>query len=532
MTCTIGRRWPTGLLFLVFLFLFSPAGAQDAGYYQLADERQLWRTGDNAAGLALDMRDSSDNRGVAFFDLRHRSGDYRRVQEGGQQNQLRFFTERYQKIGKYLYGYGSFDFDMGRLKDRAWSDVLRTYDSNPFISGSSVRGKYDFQNFTLRAKLSSVQIGHFNYGAAIYYKVGDLSRLRDPRSRVRLADYQVTPSVIYTFGKATVPDGSPSGLSATVHSLGLSAHYRRYKEKLVGLTTVQTDPNLQYYTMSGMEYASGSVGAYSSYSREYVNHEFGGELSYGYRQGAYHSRHAVTFSHGTEYAYGQYKYEPGLWVTNRYGFNTQNRLRQGRLLHSLDAAIGYEEGYADQYNQELVTEKDGAYTTQYWRNKMTYRKRYQLKKLDLGIHYRLSLTDGDRLKGYAGVRYDWQRVSNKHLLATSQLKHSASLLGLEGGCGLVGQRLWVHAGLDRRISHRADLDLSNPATDYAVAVLIPDMEYYRASYWQGRLELLYQQPLTIKGRRTLWFAKLYGSYLKTANSLDGKTAGLTVGLYY
>jgi len=503
--------------------------------YRLADEQQLWRTTQNAAGLSIDMRDSADNRGVAFFDLQHCSGDYRRVQEGGQQNQLRFFTERYQKIGRYLYGYGSFDFDMGRLKDRAWSDVLRSYNSNPFISGSSVRGKYDFQNFTLNAKLASVQLGHFRYGAAIYYKVGDLSRLRDPRSRIRLADYQLTPSVIYTTG---------------THHIGLSAHYRRYKEKLVGLTTVQTDPNLKYYTMSGMEYASGSAGAYSSYSREYVNHEFGAELSYANSQlsilhSPFSTLTSLTFHRNTEYAYGQYKYEPGRWYTNYYAISTKNRLQQGNLLHTLDASISYEEGYANQYNQELVTEKDGAYTTQYWRNKMTYRKRYQLQKLDLSAHYRLSFTTDDAVKGYAGISYDFGRVSNKHLLATSQLKYSGSLLGIEGGYGFLrfdegakggngkgGHRLWVKADMRYRISHQADLALSNPTTDYAVGVLLPDMDYYRANYWQGRLELLYQQPLTIKGRRTLWFAKLYGSYLKTNNSLDSRTAGLTVGLYY
>ena len=125
--------------------------------YQLANEQQLWSESQNAAGLAHDMRDSADNRGVAYFDITHRSGDYHRVQEGGQMNQVRFFTERYQKIGKYLYGYGSFDFDMGRTKDRAWSDVLRSYNSNPYISGSSVPGKYDHQDFALNAKLATVR---------------------------------------------------------------------------------------------------------------------------------------------------------------------------------------------------------------------------------------------------------------------------------------------------------------------------------------------------------------------------------------
>ena len=485
--------------------------------YRLADERQLWSKSMNAAGLAHDMKDSADNRGMAFFDLTHQSGDYRRVQEGGQTNQLRFFTERYQKIGKYLYGYGSFDFDMGRTKDRSWCDLLRPYNSNPYISGSSIAGKYDFQNFTLNAKLASVQLGHFNYGVAFYYKVGDLSRLRDPRSRVRLAEYQLTPSAIFTTGQ---------------HSIGLAAWYHRYKEKLTGLTTVQTDPNMKYYLMTGMEYAQGSVGAYNGYNREYVNHEAGGELSYAFKGEAFHTVNALTLRRGWEYAYGQYKYEPGQWNTANYGFNSRNRIQAGTLLHSIEASINYEQGYADQYNQELITVKDGAYTTHYWNNKMTYRKRYQLKKTDLDIHYRLTFTDNDDAAGYAGAGYTYQYVSNKHLLAVSDLKYAASKFMLEGGAGLLKKRLWLKAEVNRQVSNKADLNLHDDTGEYAQQVLIPDMEYYRANYWQGRLEVMYQQPITIKKQHTLWFAKLYGSYLKTDNSMKSQTAGISVGLYY
>ena len=485
--------------------------------YQLADERQLWGESQNAAGLAHDMRDSVDNRGLAFFDLSHHSGDYHRVQEGNQTNQLRFFTERYQKIGKYLYGYGSFDFDMGRTKNRAWSDVLRSYNSNPFISGSSVFGKYDYQNFALLAKIATIRLGHFNYGASLYYKVGDLSRLRDPRSRARLADYQLTPSATYTTGH---------------HTIGLAAHYHRYKEKLVGLTTVQTDPGLKYYIMAGMEHATGSVGGYNGYWREYVNHDFGGELSYAYQGNNIRSLNNLTLSHGTEYVYGQYKYEPGTWYTTNYGFSTRNRIDKGSMLHSIDASVNYEEGYADQYNSQLITEKDGAYTTQRWERTMTFKKRYQLKKLDLNAHYRLSFMHDEGVKGYLGVTYELQSVKNKYLLSTSELQYSSSIFGIEGGYGFFAQRLRVNAQAYRGISHKADLDLHNATNDYAVGVLIPDMEYYRANYWKGRLEIIYQQPLTIKKQHTLWFAKLYGSYLKTDNSLKGQTAGVAVGLYY
>jgi hypothetical protein len=493
------------------------AGAQDYSNYRLADEKQLWRTTENAAGLAIDMKDSADNRGVAYFDYQYRGGDYHRVQQGGQTNQLRFFTERYQKIGNYLYGYGAFDFDMGRTKDRAWSDVMRTEPGNPYISGSSVSGKYDFQNFALTAKLASVRLGRFNYGASLRYKVGDLSRLRDPRSRVRLADYQIAPSATYTAG---------------AHTVGLSAWYRRRKEKLTGLKTVQTDPSLKYYVMTGLEHATGTVGGYNAYWREYVDHELGGQLSYGYRSAAFSSVSSIGLQHHTEYAYGQYKYEPGRYHDYHYSLSSRNRITSGRLLHSIEAGASYEEAYADQFSSQLTTETDGPYTTQRWEQTMTFKKRYQLKRLNADAHYRLTVTDASGAAGYAGAAYALETVSSKHLLPTSELQTGSHLFSLEGGYGLAGRRLWVEARADYRLKGKADLTLNNPATDYAQGVLLPDMAYYEANWWQCRLELTWQQPITIKKRRTIWFASLRGSYLKTNNSLEGKSVGATVGLYY
>ncbi len=486
--------------------------------YRYADETQLWRLGDNAAGMALDLQgDSAANRGVAYFNLHHLSGDYHRVQEGAQTNQLRFFTERYQKIDKYLYGYGSFDFDMGRIKDRAWSDVMRTYNSNPYISGSGVFGKYDFQNFTLNARLASVQLGRFNYGASLLYKVGDLSRLRDPRSRQRLAEYQITPSAVYTAG---------------AHHIGLSAFYHRYKEKN-SMTTAATNPDITYYEMSGLENAVGTYRGYSSYWREYVNHEFGGSLSYAFDNGSLNSINDLSYKNGTEYAYGNHKKEAGTYYTRKYGFSTRNRITRDRLIHSIDASVNYEEAYADQYNQEEQTTIDElGNTTQTWVTTLTFKKRYQLKKLDLRAHYRLSFTDQNTVRGYVGASYALQRVSNKHIPPTSQLKYSTSLLSLEGGYGLLGHRLWVNARADYNISADNELTLHQADAPLAVNVLTPDMDYYRANYFRGHLELTCQLPVTIKRQTNNWYATLYGDYLRTDNSLNGYQAGFTVGIYY
>lgn len=489
--------------------------------YKYADEVQLWRLTGNAAGLTLDPEkcDSSANRGKTYFTLSHQEGDFHRVQEGGMKNALTFYTERYQKIGKYLYGYGSFQFDMGRVKNRAWSDVLRTYNSNPFISGSSVPGNYDNQDFELNASLSTVSLSHFTYGANLQYKVGDLSRLRDPRSRINLAQYRLTPAVTYTIGK---------------HTLGLAAHYDRRKEKLPNITTVQSDPNLSYYVMTGLENATGTIGGYNGYMREYVNHEFGIEFNYGLRSENYSSVNSLTFDAGTEYVYGTYKYEPGRYYNRIFGITTLNRLKSDNLLHSIDINAKYEEGYADEYKEEriLETDKETGYNSVTWNKILEYKKRYQLKIFDLDVHYRLSFVENETTHGYIGAQYTLQDVSNKHTLYDSQLKYATSHLQMEGAAPLFGSRLWLEAKAGYCFSGKAELNLFDASTDYAKSVLLPDMDYYKANYFSGHLQITYQMPITIKGNTSNWFASIYGDYAKTNNSMNRQRFGITIGLYH
>ena len=277
------------------------------GAYRYADATQLWRLTANVAGLGCDY---SHDRGCAHFSLLHADGDYTRVQEGDMRNQMEFFTERYQKIAQFLVGYGKFRFDMDRTKNRAWADEMRPYNANPFISGSSVKGRYDAQNFDLTAALSTMPIPlaggtdrEMTIGVRLDYQVGDLSRLRDPRSRSQLLDYRLTPAATYTFARSTA---------------GLAAYYERRKEKVPNMTTVQEDPNLVYYLMTGMEQATGTIGGYKGFSREWVNHELGAELSYQYRDARINSLNAATLARGVEDTWGNYKHEPGRYTSYIY----------------------------------------------------------------------------------------------------------------------------------------------------------------------------------------------------------------------
>lgn len=511
--------------------------------YRYDDATQLWRLTDNAAGLGID---TTRNRGFAQVGYYHHSGDYTRVQEGTRSNQFRLETERYQKVGKYLYGYGRFEFDYGRVNNRAWSDVRRSYNSNPYFSGSAIVGKYDFQDFNFTAALGSAAVGRWHFGMKLDYNVGDLSRLRDPRPRSLLLDYKVTPAVTYSFGRNTI---------------GLSGNYHRRKEKISGVKNIQTNANITYYNMTGLEHAAGNVSGYDGYQREWVDHRFGAELTYSHKAEKYNLMFGANIERGSENIYGQYKKEEGKYVDYKYGFSILNRIMtDGGLLHEIDFKLGYEQSYADEYRQEFKSENndemqsktysyekrnaDGTIevldstitktypsTSQYYVTQMVMKKRFQVKVFNTDFHYRLNFTEEGRVKKYVGVRFTSSDVKNKYLLPESSLHYDGYNLSFEGGTSLLKQRLWIDGGFTMHFNGTAALDLNDPTTDYAVGVLIPDMNYYRANYVKGSLSVTYQFPITFKKKQTMWYVRANGDWLRTNSNLHASSFGVTLGMF-
>lgn len=479
------------------------------------DATQLWRTSNNAAGLG---RDTSFARGVADFSFQHKGGSFHRVQEGDLQNALTFSAERFQPIGKYLHAYGRFDFDMGRVQNRAWSDVLRTYNSNPYISGSPIAGRYDWQNFAFDARLGTVALGDWTYGLGLKYKVGDFSRLRDPRSRINLLDYQITPAITFA--------------TNAHHTFGLAAYYHRRKEKLPNISTVQSDANLFYYELTGLENATGSAGGYNGFQREWVNHEFGFELSNDYRKGSYRRQTTLSMAHGTENVYEAYKAEPGRYYTYTYGLNNKHVWEAPRRLQTLEANVRYEQGYADEFRQQQVLTTDSVtkVTSRRYETLITFKKRYQVHLFDASVHYRYHWMSKFGVASYLGGQASYNSARNKHLLYESSLQYGRLNLQLEGGKALLRHRLWLEGYAGYNAALGVKQSLADATTDYAKAVLLPDMQYHRSSYGFAHLQATYQFPLTIKGERLQWFARAQADYLRTNKHTDGYTIGLSIGI--
>lgn len=527
---SLRRGW--GRLFLLMFTL--PTMAQTPSdslvgepEYRYKNLTQLWHNTSNAAGLSLD---DSPNRGFASIGFNHRGGDYHRVQEGGAMNNMQFFTERYQRLGRYLYSYGKVDFNLGRTKDRAFADQYRPYNSNPYQSGSDIAGSYDHQDFDMVASVGTTDFSGWRFGLQLNYQLGDLSRLRDPRSRSQLLDYRLTPSVSYTMGG---------------HTLGLSGYYDRRKEKMGPLVTVQSDATLTYYLFSGMEYATGTIGGYSSFNREWVNHQVGAAMDYGYRSNSFHTLNSFGISRGEEYAYGTYKYEPGRYFTYLYNVQSQNRLLTGSVLHQVDVRMDWQQGYADEYRQQLIIKNDPQIgTTSYtYEKQLEFRKRYQVRTFDCAFRYRANfLNDAPSrllqqstasLKGYTGFSIDTHKASNRHLLPLSSSDFSRINIQLENGISLFKQHLTADLTLGYSVSTRADLQLADDTSVLAQRVLLKDLPYYDANLLHGRLQVMYQFPLTIKKSRAMWFVKAFGDFT-SANSAGHPNlynVGFSVGLF-
>lgn len=527
---SLRRGW--GRLFLLMFTL--PTMAQTPSdslvgepEYRYKNLTQLWHNTSNAAGLSLD---DSSNRGFASIGFNHRGGDYHRVQEGGAMNNMQFFTERYQRLGRYLYSYGKVDFNLGRTKDRSFADQYRPYNSNPYQSGSAIAGSYDHQDFDMVASVGTTDFSGWRFGLQLNYQLGDLSRLRDPRSRSQLLDYRLTPSVSYTMGG---------------HTLGLSGYYDRRKEKMGPLVTVQSDATLTYYLFSGMEYATGTIGGYSSFNREWVNHQVGAAMDYGYRSDSFHTLNSFGISRGEEYAYGTYKYEPGRYFTYLYNVQSQNRLLTGSVLHQVDVRMDWQQGYADEYRQQLIIKNDPQIgTTSYtYEKQLEFRKRYQVRTFDCAFRYRANfLNDAPSrllqqatasLKGYTGFSIDTHKASNRHLLPLSSSDFSRINFQLENGISLFKQHLTADLTLGYSVSTRADLQLADDSSILAQRVLLKDLPYYDANLLYGRLQVMYQFPLTIKRSRAMWFVKAFGDFT-SANSAGHPNlynVGFSVGLF-
>ena len=492
----------------------------DFGRQELEEARQQFAATNNAAGMGLSQPASGSNTALETF---YQAGDFHLAQQGPKDYGFEFSTLRYDSFSDKLFMKGSFFYHLDREKERKWSDVMDPWFAIPFMYGSAVAKDYDTHNCGLTFDLYTAPLADWiSVGIRTTYEVADISGLRDPRPRTGYLDYQLVPSVLLTFGS---------------HHIGIDAGYGYSKEKLTGLTTIQSYPNLYYYKMSGLDHIDGAIAAYSGFKRQFVGDRFLGDLSYSYTSDGV----GALVSGGAEYmaqdAYGDKKQSPGSYNYYKYNAVADLLLTGGSAMHRIHFAGTYKDAGANEFLQELTSEKDpetGA-TTETWVTLYEYVNRYMLKQYDAALDYTL-------YGGYSGSDYKWSLKAGagyegflkECYLPYSGFETSAVTATLGGSVRLVDKnhhKLDLALAATGYIPFAADQQLQFDNI-YTQEVLIPDLVYYSKKRVGGSGSLTWTFPMNLgKAGMANGYLRISGSALKALPEGTLSRINLALGLF-
>ncbi|MCI7164195.1 MAG: hypothetical protein MSA19_12490 [Butyricimonas virosa] len=478
--------------------------------------KQLWLPTRNASGLGFDP---VADHGDAWFGVFHSSGDYHRAQEGSRVNGLSFLAERYSKIARNLYVWGSFKFTMDRESERAWSDVILKEYTSPYQYGGSVKGSYDRQLFDLKVKFATGSIGRFTFGAEVDYSVGDLSRLRDPRSRVLLADYAIIPSLTYKISEK--------------HALGLDFYYRFRKQHLDNIITVQREKQFEYYLLEGLEnyWMTTELG---KVARRTVADIFGGDLQYKLT-GEYGSwLVSLGYERLVEEVVDDERKEPGDYNAQKVTFYSGYKSERINVLHAWNMQASYTGGQAEEFVQEQVNITHGngmvsnKWVTLY--NFVTYKDDVLNVQTDYTFYKGdVSRKDYNWLMGVSG-KYEY--LKNRYLLPESTREVSTLRIGVKGAGRVVNKdahKFWIEAALNGALPLETKMNLSEENV-FTENVLNPDLRFFKAKTLEAKVDFQYSFPMRLKKTALTGYIKAYAGNVFTDKFGSRFSGGISVGI--
>ena len=486
-------------------------------------ERQQFLNTENVAGLSLCQPSKNSFTTLGYY---YDGGSYHRAQEGISNNGLLFSTERYDSFSEKVFMKGGFSFNLNNEKERAWSDVMRTYNSNPYYYGSSIKRDYSTQYYHLDLAIYTLPLWNtVSFGFGIDYNVADMSGDRDPRSRTHMLDYKLLPSFLFRLNEK--------------NHIGVNFKYGYRKEKLLGLTTIQTDPNMRYYLFYGMDNYEGEIGAYRGFRRQFIENGAGAGIQYSYTSGSLDVLLSADYGYSYENVYGDNKQTPGSYNTETVNVFAGFNLRRDATFHSLNVSVKFLSGGANEYIQEMTTVRDPEtdYITETWHTLYEYTNRYVVYTRDVDLKWKMrgGKMKSDLYRYSAGASLNYSNFENIYYMPESKLSATAAEMEINGSCIILASKGHiVDLGIDLLYNKSLDSELKYSCSDddeVLNAIYINDMDYYNADVYGGKLKITYNFPIRIAGKLfSNGYIRLDGGYLTSDASMSRCSASLSIGL--
>lgn len=432
-------------------------------------QNNVWRATNNPSSLSFYGFDKTS--GSAELSSDFLSGAYRRAMDPTRNYSMNFSAESYNYLDN-IDLYGSFAFRQETLEGKTYSENYDPYNGNPYIAGSTLAGDYTKQLFAFKVVSASKLLwNRMRFGVACDYNVGDMSRYNDPRSRVQLADYSITP-----------------GLTIELTSkdrIGLSGTYRYRKEKM--LKPVTKSDNIDRYIYCAQK----GVSEYSEtgllfFSRRNVSNYGGGELQYSHMtpELSLLVYGGVTYRHDD--VIGERKETPGDYGSMDYHGGISSFWGSGKLRHKASIGISHDSGWAQECLQELTTEmNDQGMPDSYWRTVMK-NIRFRNSSASVSAKWQMfGLRDGDYLWDF-GIAFDSELHSSRYILPESHFKTAYLEPAIVGGRVLyrkgaseinLSGRLGWHINVQNDLSVNPELD-KEKLTVIRDNVTLPDYQTF------------------------------------------------------
>ena len=492
-------------------------------------DNNLWMKTSNPSALSL-FDFSANGKLISFGTAEvsgdYETGDYRRAMDPSSDYSFNFSADSYNYLN-HIDLYGSFTYTQQTLKGKSYSENYDPYNGNPYIAGSPLQGDYSKQFFAFKVAASSKLLWQrVRFGVGFDYNVGDLSRYNDPRSRVQLADYSITPGTVI---ELTSKD-----------RLGVSGTYRFSKEKMLKpVTKSESIDRYIYYTQKGLaEYSETGL---LFFSRRYVGNYGGVELQYSHSSNTSRpsaSSHEPSYSRpsasscassssntslsscssssypsassfsfilngGVNYRFddviGERKENPGNYTSLQYYGGAAVVWGNENLSHKLSATGSCTSGKAMECLQELITETNDQGMPDSWWKTLMKNVRYRNSLADVSLDYRITGTRGGKYLWDAGVTVDAEFYSSRYVLPHSSMRTAFIEPSICGGGVLyrkssneikMSGRVGWHCGLDGSLDLSSSLD-EEKTTKIRDNVTVPDYEMQRRSALEAGLSLDY-----------------------------------------
>lgn len=411
---------------LISSFIFSTANGQTISNeikHEIHELNNLWLNANNAAGLGFTMFESY---GLSHIGYQQSNGNLRRAQQGDSNGGLIFGSQRYNKIGNNWYTWGQFSFQTDREKNKSWSNVFNSYNDSPYIFGDSVKATYDKQLFDLKAKIAKRVNEQWAFGISLNYNAGDMSRIRDPRTRTFMANYSAQPSAVIALSNA--------------HQIGLNLGLGFEKEKMPSVITIQTDPKIDYYFFLGNENAFAVLDGYKGFSRQYTSFNYNAGLQHVFKNKNTETYNAFSYLNRKQEVLGSERESPGDFKSQQFGFESRFKNVSGRYMFNYQLLGNYKAGVANEYLQERVEIRNPTtgVTSREWKTLFVYQNRYTTDSYDVNFRTDIKRLSSDKSEYLwkTGIELAFNGFANKYHLPYSSFESNIGSIGAYGAIRL------------------------------------------------------------------------------------------------